>query len=182
MFSFNYSCFYPIFAICLTILCIGCKIAILFEKRNSKRRTHILTSQLLTLALPLVNHEQPGQSNNKRHPQVPMLMNEMGQSEGPNLFHANERRWNVHLCSTTSYVLLIVFFMFPMLLATSSKSVLDYVVGSKIFDDFDFLNDQEIMQLKDNFFSILTNFIYPIIIYSTNKKLTNHVLKCLNLK
>ena len=141
-----------------------------------------MTSQLLTLALPLVNHEQQGQRNNKRHPQIPMLMNEMGQNEGPNLFHANGSRWNVHLCSTTSYVLLIVFFMFPMLLATSSYSFLNYVVGSEIFNDFDFLNDQEKMQLKDNFFSILTNFIYPIIIYSTNIKLRNHILKCLNLK
>ena len=166
----------------VTLLCLGCKIAILFERRNSKRRTYILTSQLLTLALPLVNHEQPGQNNNKRHPQVPMLMNEMGQSEGPNLFHANGSRWNVHLCSTTSYVLLIVFFMFPMLLATSSKSFLNYVVGSNIFIDFDFLNHQEKMQLKDNFFSILTNFIYPIVIYATNEKLKNYVLKCLNLK
>ena len=181
MFSFNYSCFYPIFAICLTILCIGCKIAILFEKRNSKRRTYIFTSQLLTLALPLVNQDQPGQSNNKRQPQIPMLMNEMGQNEGLNLFHSDRTRWNVHLCSTTSYVLLIVFFMFSTLVATSSKSFIDYV-GSEIFKDFDLLNDQEIMQLKDNFFSILTNFIYPIIIYSTNKKLKNHVSKCLNLK
>ena len=181
MFSFNYSCFYPIFAICLTILCIGCKIAILFEKRNSKRRTHILTSQLLTLALPLVNHEQPGQSNNKRHPQVPMLMNEMGQSEGPNLFHANESRWNVHLCSTTSYILLILWF-FPILLATSSKTFLNFINGNEMLDYFESLNDQEKMQLKDNFLAILTNFIYPIVIYAYNKKLTNHALDCLNLK
>ena len=141
-----------------------------------------MTSQPLMMALPLVNNHQPGQNNTNQSLQVPIPMGEMGQIEGPNVFQANRSRWNIHLCSTTSYVLLIVFFMFPMLLATSSKSFLDYVVGSKMFDDFDFLNDQEKMQLKDNFFSILTNFIYPIIIYSTNKKLTNHVLKCLNLK
>ena len=179
---FIYSYFYPIFGICMAILCVGGKIAISIEKRNAKRRTFVLTSQLLTMALPLVNNHQPGQSNNNRRPQVPMLMGEMGQSEGPNILQANRSRWNVHFCSTTSYILLIILFFLPISLATSSKTLLNDLVSGKMFDFFDSLDDQEKMQLRDNFSAVLTNFIYPIIIYASNKKLRNHVLEYLNLK
>ena len=179
---FIHSYFYPIFAICLAILCVGGKIAISVEKRNAKRRTFVLTSQLLTMALPLVNNHQPGQSNNNRRPQVPMLMGEMGQSEGPNILQANRSRWNVHFCSTTSYILLIILFFLPISLASSSKTLLNDLVSGKMFDFLDSLDDQEKMQLRDNFSAVLTNFIYPIIIYASNKKLRNHVLECLNLK
>ena len=177
---FIYSYFYPIFAICIVMLCVGGKIAIIVEKRNAKRRTYVLTSQLLTIALPLVNNHQPGQNNN-RTPKVPMPMGEMGQSEGPNIFQANRSRWNVHLCSTTSYILLMIFFFFPILLATSSKTFLNDFVSGKMFDYFDFLHEQEKMQLRDNISAVLTYLIYPIIIYASNKKLRNHVLECLNL-
>ena len=117
------SYFYPIFAISTTFMSVAGKIAISIEKRNAKRRTFVLTSQLLTIALPLMNNDQPRQNDNSRHPNVAMPMSEMGQSEGANFFQVNRSRWNVHLCSTTSYILLIVFFFFPMLLATSSKRV-----------------------------------------------------------
>ena len=53
--------------------------------------------------------------------------------------------------------------------------------GNEMLDYFESLNDQEKMQLKDNFLAILTNFIYPIVIFATNKKLKNHALDCLNL-
>ena len=177
---FIYSYFYPIFAICVAILCVGGKIAISIEKRNAKRRTFVLTCQPLMMALPLVNNHQPGQNDTNRSLQVPMPMGEMGQIEGPNVFQANRSRWNVHLCSTTSYILLILWF-FPILLATSSKTFLNYINGNEMLDYFESLNDQEKMQLKDNFLAILTNFIYPIVIYAYNKKLKNHALDCLNL-
>ena len=64
----------------------------------------------------------------------------------------------------------------------SSKTFLNYIVSGEIFNDFGSLNDQEKMQLSNNFFAVLTNFIYPIVIYATNKKLRKHVLECLNLK
>ena len=171
------SYFYPIFAISTTLLCVAGKIAISIEKRKAKRRTFVLTSQLLTIALPLINNDQSRQNNNDRLSQIPMPMGEMGQSEGANFLQANRSRWNVHLCSTTSYVLLIVFFFFPILLATSSKTFLNYIVSGEMFNDIGSLNDQEKMQLSNNFFAILTNFIY-----GTNKRLRNHVLECLNLK
>ena len=175
-FCFSFSYFYPIFGLCIAIICVGGKIAISIEKRNAKR------SPLLTIALPLVNNPQPEQSNNRQNPQVPLPINEMGQIEGPSISQANRSRWNTHLCSVTSYVLLIVFVFFPTLVASSSKTFLNFIVSGEMFNAFASLNDQEKMQLKDNFFAVLTNFIYPIIIYTKNKKLRNHVLECLNLK
>ena len=72
-----------------------------------------------------------------------------------------------------SYVLLIVLIFLPVSIAASSSTFLEHFVtdfGIKIKG----LSLQERTQLKDSFFAILTNFIYPILIYVKNNKLRNH--------
>ena len=46
-----------------------------------------------------------------------------------------------------------------------------------VFSGFDLkgLDNQQKMQLKDNFFSFLTNVLFPILIYIKNDKLSQHV-------
>ena len=86
----------------------------------------------------------------------------------------NNNVWNSHLCGLNSYIFLIILIFLPVSIAASSSTFLQHFVtdfGIKVKG----LSLQERTQLKDSFFAIITNFIYPILIYVKNDKLRRFV-------
>ena len=78
----------------------------------------------------------------------------------------NTQHRNHHMCSTTGFFLLLILLF---CLTLNSQFVLMLV------NEKNSLNEEDIMQLRDNIVQMILNVGIPLIIYVKNKKLFEHV-------
>ena len=86
----------------------------------------------------------------------------LNSEENGNAIRVNTQRWNHYICSVTGYFVLI---MILFLMA---------VLKNLIFNASS-LDDQEKMQLKDNFIQMILNVFIPVSMYVMNSRLFQHV-------
>ena len=78
----------------------------------------------------------------------------------------NTQHRNHHMCSTTGFFLLLIL----LFCLTLNSQFVFMLVNEK-----NSLNEEEIMQLRDNIVQMILNVGIPLIIYVKNKKLFEHV-------